>query len=87
MRSVRFDQVGEPAEVLRVEEVPRPEPGPGQALVRLRARPINPSDLYFIRGLYGLQRCKSPGCAASKRSTSCAGASRSQNSKTSARTR
>lgn len=30
-----------------------PEPGPGQVLIRLRARPINPSDLFTIRGSYG----------------------------------
>ena len=53
MQSVRFHEFGDPAEVLRVEEVPRPEPGPGQVLVRMRARPINPSDLLTVRGLYG----------------------------------
>jgi NADPH2:quinone reductase len=55
MLSVRFDQVGEPVKVLHLAEVPKPEPGPGQVLVRLRARPINPSDLYYVRGLYGIQ--------------------------------
>src|SRR3712207_9592002 len=53
MQSVRFQQFGNPAEVLRVEEVERPEPGAGQVLVRMRARPINPSDLLTVRGLYG----------------------------------
>ncbi|HEX8559749.1 MAG TPA: zinc-dependent alcohol dehydrogenase family protein [Pyrinomonadaceae bacterium] len=54
MLSVRFHEFGEPAEVLRVEEVERPAPGAGQALVRMRARPVNPSDLLTVRGLYGL---------------------------------
>jgi NADPH:quinone reductase-like Zn-dependent oxidoreductase len=53
MQSVRFHEFGNPAEVLRVEDVPRPEPGAGQVLVRMRARPINPSDLLTVRGLYG----------------------------------
>ena len=53
MQSVRFHEFGNPAEVLRVEDVPKPEPGAGQVLVRMRARPINPSDLLTVRGLYG----------------------------------
>lgn len=53
MQSVRFHEFGNPAEVLRVEEVERPVPGAGQVLVRMHARPINPSDLLTVRGLYG----------------------------------
>ncbi len=53
MQSVRFHEFGDPAEVLRVEEVERPAPGAGQVLVKMRARPINPSDLLTVRGLYG----------------------------------
>lgn len=54
MRAVRMAAFGEPADVLTVAELPTPEPGPGQVLVRLRARPINPSDLFAIRGTYGM---------------------------------
>lgn len=53
MQSVRFHEFGNPAEVLRVEEVERPAPGAGQVLVKMRARTINPSDLLTVRGLYG----------------------------------
>ncbi len=53
MQSVRFHEFGNPTEVLRVEDVPTPELGAGHALVRMRARPINPSDLLTVRGLYG----------------------------------
>jgi len=53
MQSVRFYEFGNPVEVLRVEDVPQPEPGENQVLVRLRARSINPSDLLTVRGLYG----------------------------------
>ena len=54
MRAIRFAAFGEPAEVLSLEELPMPQPGPDQVLVRLRARPINPSDLFAIRGQYGV---------------------------------
>lgn len=53
MRAIRFHQFGPPHEVLRLEDIPRPEPGPKQVRVRLTHRPINPSDLYTIRGIYG----------------------------------
>ncbi len=53
MRAVRFASFGEPADVLTVENIPAPQPGPGQVLVRMQVRPINPSDLFVIRGLYG----------------------------------
>lgn len=53
MQSVRFHQFGDPAEVLKVEEIDKPEPGAGQVLVKMRARAINPSDLLTVRGLYG----------------------------------
>lgn len=53
MRGVRFERFGEPSEVLAVEDMTTPTPGPGEVLVRLRARSINPSDVLTIRGLYG----------------------------------
>src|SRR3954469_15865705 len=54
MKSIMFDQFGEPAEVLSVREVPMPEPGPGQVRVRMIASPVNPSDLLVVRGRYGV---------------------------------
>ncbi|MEX2582858.1 MAG: zinc-dependent alcohol dehydrogenase family protein [Gemmatimonadota bacterium] len=53
MRAIQIDRFGEPEEVLVVREVPMPEPGPGQILIRMRARPVNPSILFMIRGMYG----------------------------------
>jgi NADPH:quinone reductase-like Zn-dependent oxidoreductase len=53
MRAIVFDRCGEPEEVLQVRDVPVPHPGPGQVRVRMLASPINPSDLLYIRGLYG----------------------------------
>ena len=53
MKAIVFDRCGDPEEVLQVRDVPAPEPGPGQVRVRMLASPINPSDLLYIRGIYG----------------------------------
>src|SRR5262245_24722673 len=53
MKAVVFDRFGEPAEVLELCDVPAPVPGPGQVRVRMKAAPINPSDLLVVRGQYG----------------------------------
>lgn len=37
-------------------EAPTPSPGPGQALVKMRLANVNPSDIHFIKGEYGLPR-------------------------------
>lgn len=51
-RVLCFDRFGEPAQVLQLLETPDAEPGPGELLVRMTARSINPSDLLTIRGTY-----------------------------------
>ncbi|MDT0630727.1 zinc-dependent alcohol dehydrogenase family protein [Rubrivirga sp. S365] len=56
MRALRFHEHGRPADVLRLDDVPRPEPGPGEVRIRLTHRPINPSDLSLVRGTYGRSR-------------------------------
>jgi len=50
MKAVRFDGYGG-ADVLTVAEVPRPEPGPGQVLVKVRAAGINPGEAKIRDGL------------------------------------
>ncbi|WP_209330752.1 zinc-dependent alcohol dehydrogenase family protein [Lunatimonas salinarum] len=55
MKKVIFHEAGMPAEVLRVEEVDIPSPREGEVLIRVTARNINPADIMFIRGMYGLQ--------------------------------
>jgi NADPH:quinone reductase-like Zn-dependent oxidoreductase len=52
MKAIQFEQHGEPAEVLSVQERPLPEPGKGEVRVRILASPVNPSDLLFVRGHY-----------------------------------
>ena len=52
MKAIRFNQYGEPAQVLAVQEHPAPEPGNEEVRVRILASPINPSGLLFVRGWY-----------------------------------
>ncbi len=52
MKAIQFEQYGEPAKVLAVQERPIPEPGKGEVRVRILASPVNPSDLLFVRGHY-----------------------------------
>jgi trans-2-enoyl-CoA reductase len=47
-----YDTHGNPADVLCVESRPSPAPGPGEAVVKMRAAPINPADLNQIEGKY-----------------------------------
>jgi NADPH:quinone reductase-like Zn-dependent oxidoreductase len=50
MRAIRLHEFGGP-EVLRYEEVPVPEPGPGEVLVRVHAIGVNPPDWYAREGM------------------------------------
>jgi len=52
MKSLQFSAPGDPASVLRLTDLPLPQPGPGQVRVRMLASPVNPSDLMYIRGHY-----------------------------------
>jgi NADPH:quinone reductase-like Zn-dependent oxidoreductase len=49
MKAVRFDEYG-PVGVLDVREVPVPEPGPGEVLVKVRAAGINPGEAKIREG-------------------------------------
>lgn len=51
MRAVRVEAFGGP-DVLKVVDVPLPEPGPGQVRVRLGAAGVNPVDTYVRAGTY-----------------------------------
>jgi trans-2-enoyl-CoA reductase len=47
-----YETHGNPADVLRVETQPWPKPAPDEAVVQMRAAPINPADLNAIEGKY-----------------------------------
>lgn len=50
MKAVRFGRYGG-VEVLKIADVPAPEPGPGRVLVRVRAAGINPGEAKIRDGL------------------------------------
>jgi NADPH:quinone reductase len=52
MRAWQVAEPGEPRDVLRLAEVPDPEPGPGQVLVRVLAAAANFPDVLLCRGGY-----------------------------------
>jgi NADPH:quinone reductase-like Zn-dependent oxidoreductase len=66
MRAVVQERYG-PPDVLELRQVPRPDPGPGEVLVRVRAAAVNPLDWHLVTGLpliargsMGLRRPKQP---------------------------
>ncbi|SUX82572.1 alcohol dehydrogenase [Priestia megaterium] len=50
--SIKFYEFGEPQQVLKIENKQVKDPGVGEVLVRMKTRPINPSDLIPIKGAY-----------------------------------
>ncbi|MFB6120944.1 MAG: NADPH:quinone reductase [Halobacteriaceae archaeon] len=51
MRAVRYHEHGGPG-VLRVDEIPTPDPGHGEIRVAVEAASVNPVDTYFREGAY-----------------------------------
>lgn len=51
MKSWRFHEFGK-IENLKLEEIPIPEPGPGEALVKLEFAALNPADKFLVMGQY-----------------------------------
>lgn len=60
MRAIRVEQTGGP-EVLRLADAPIPEPGPGQARVKLEAVGVNFIEIYQRTGAYKLSLPWTPG--------------------------
>ena len=60
MKAIRVHETGGP-EQLRVDEVSVPEPGPGEALVKVAAAGVNYIDVYHRTGLYKLDLPFTPG--------------------------
>ncbi len=51
MKAIQFHSTGGP-EVLEVADLPIPEPGPGQILIRIEAIGVNFIEIYFRKGVY-----------------------------------
>lgn len=51
MKAIQIQSTGGP-EVLEVVELPIPEPGPGQVLIRVEATGVNFIEIYFRKGVY-----------------------------------
>jgi NADPH2:quinone reductase len=54
MKAIQVREFGGP-EVLKLEEIPTPRPGPGEALVRVHAAGVNPYDTYMRTGTYAIK--------------------------------
>ena len=60
MKAARIHRFGEPHDVLVIEDVPAPKPGPGEVVIRLLAASLNPIDCWR-RGGYGRRLFRSFG--------------------------
>jgi NADPH2:quinone reductase len=54
MKAIRVHRFGGP-EVLEFQEIPTPQSGPGQILVRVHAAGVNPYDTYMRNGTYAVK--------------------------------
>jgi NADPH2:quinone reductase len=54
MNAIRVHEFG-PPEVMKLENVPDPAPGPGQVVVRVHAAGVNPVETYIRSGVYALK--------------------------------
>ncbi|MGD9904222.1 MAG: NADPH:quinone reductase [Vicinamibacterales bacterium] len=63
MKAIRAHAFGGP-DVLQLDDLPEPTPGPGQVRVRLHAAGVNPFDTYMLTGTYAIKPALpySPGC-------------------------
>jgi len=63
MKAIQIHQTGGP-EVLTLAELPIPQPGPGQVLIRVEAIGVNFIDVYFRKGVYKAALPLTPGSEA-----------------------
>ncbi len=54
MKAIRVHEFGGP-EVMRFEEIPEPELGPDQVLIKVYAVGVNPVDTYIRSGTYAIK--------------------------------
>src|SRR5690242_2098662 len=64
VRAIRIHAEGGP-EVLQLDDVPVPEPGPGTALVRVRSASLNHLDMWVRQGLPSVPKPRTLGADAS----------------------
>ena len=62
MRALRYKAFGAIADVLRTEEVPDPQPGDGDVLIRTRYVGVNPLDWKLVEGHFKLFARSRPPC-------------------------
>ena len=55
MRQIRFESFGKPEEQVACCDAPDPVAAEGEVLVRVLAAPINPADINYIEGTYGIK--------------------------------
>ena len=63
MKAIQIHATGGP-EVLQLAELPIPEPGPGQVLIRVEAVGVNFVEIYFRKGMYKATLPLTPGSEA-----------------------
>ncbi len=63
MKAIRVHEIGGP-EVLQPAELPIPQPGPGQVLIRIEAIGVNFVEIYFRKGVYKTTLPFTPGTEA-----------------------
>jgi NADPH2:quinone reductase len=63
MKAIQIHETGGP-EVLKLAELPIPEPGPGQVLIRVEAIGVNFVEIYFRKGTYKAPLPLTPGSEA-----------------------
>ncbi|MDN5213926.1 zinc-dependent alcohol dehydrogenase family protein [Fulvivirgaceae bacterium BMA12] len=55
MKSAQFEKLGPPTTVLTLTDIPIPEPGPGEVVIKVNTCNINPADIMFVQGMYGIR--------------------------------
>jgi NADPH2:quinone reductase len=63
MKAIQICETGGP-EVLKLAELPIPQPGPGQVLIRVEATGVNFIEVYFRKGVYKASLPLTPGSEA-----------------------